>query len=41
VLEAVKNDGWVLYYASKYLINDKQVVLVAVKKNRLALKYAS
>jgi hypothetical protein len=31
VLEAVKNVGWTLQYASESLKNDKEVVLAAVK----------
>lgn len=32
VLEAVKEDGYALRYASEELQNDKEVVLEAVKK---------
>jgi hypothetical protein len=31
VIEAVKNDGFALKYASEYLKNDKKFVLEAVK----------
>ena len=41
VLEAVKQNGDALQYASEELKNDKEVVLEAVKRNRLALQYAS
>ncbi len=41
VLEAVKQYGWALSYASKELRNDKEVVLEAVKKDGRALEYAS
>lgn len=30
-LEAVKNDGWALYHASKELRDDKQLILEAIK----------
>ena len=41
VLEAVKNSGWALKYASKRLQDDKDVVFKAIKYNGRALKYAS
>jgi hypothetical protein len=41
MLEAVKQDGNLLYHASEELKNDKEVVLKAVKKNSNSLKYAS
>ena len=40
-LEAVKNDGQALYYASEELRNDKEVVLQAVKTYGRALEFAS
>lgn len=39
VLEAVKNDGYSLQYASDELKNDKEVVLTAVKQNGNILEY--
>jgi len=41
VLEAVKNKGKSLQYASHKLKSDRNIVLEAIKKNGLALKYAS
>ncbi|WP_064581203.1 DUF4116 domain-containing protein [Streptobacillus moniliformis] len=41
VLEAVKNNGWALEYASKELKNDKEAVMAAVKQNGDALQFAS
>ena len=41
VLEAVKQNGWVLYYASQRLKDDKDIILEAVKQDYLALEYAS
>ena len=41
VLEAVKNDGYALEYASEELKADTEIVLAAVKNNGMALEYAS
>ena len=41
MLDAVKIDGQELYYASKQLRDDYDVVLEAVKNKGLILKYAS
>jgi len=41
VLEAVKQNGLALEYASKELQNDRDVVLAAVKQCGEALRYAS
>lgn len=41
VLELVKKNGLILYYASENLQNDKDVVLEAVKQNGFALIHAS
>jgi len=41
VMEVVKQDGYVLRYASDELRNDKEVVLEAVRQNGLALQFAS
>ena len=41
VLEAVKENGRALQYASKLLRNDKEVVLEAVKQDGRPLEYAS
>lgn len=41
VLEAVKQDGWSLGYASDELRGDKNVVLAAVKNNQTAFDLAS
>lgn len=41
VLEAVKQDGLDLGYASKELQNDKEVVLKAIAEDEEALEYAS
>jgi predicted methyltransferase len=41
VIEAVKQNGVILFYASEELRNDKDVVIEAVKENGFALKYAS
>ena len=41
VLEAVKQDGDSLYYASTRLQDNGQIVLEAVKKNGLSLYFAS
>ncbi|MBR3325322.1 MAG: DUF4116 domain-containing protein [Clostridia bacterium] len=41
MLEAVKQDGQLLYYASKELRDDKEVVGEAIKNKWLILKYAS
>ena len=41
MMEAVKADGQALYYASKELRDDDEVVLQAVKKKGLIYKYAS
>lgn len=41
VLEAVKQDGNNLQYASQELQSDKQLVITAVKQDRQALKFAS
>ena len=41
VLEAVKNDGWALEFASEELKNDRELVLEAVKQDGMVLKYAS
>jgi hypothetical protein len=40
-LEAVKNKGYALKYASERLKDDRDLLLEAVKNNALALKYAS
>jgi hypothetical protein len=40
-LEAVKQDGWALAYASETFKLDKDVVLAAVRQNGRALWYAS
>jgi hypothetical protein len=39
-MEAVKNDGWALQYASEKLRADNDVVIEAVKNDRV-LSYAS
>jgi hypothetical protein len=41
VLEAVKNYGGALEYASENLKEDREIVLEAVKNDGSALKYAS
>jgi len=41
MLKAAQNDGQALYYASKELRNDKDVVLEAVKNKGIIIKYAS
>ena len=41
VLEAVKQDGYALEYASEELRGDREVVLAAVKQNGRALEQAS
>ena len=41
VLEAVKQNGWALQYASAALKDDRQIVLEAVKQDGYALEYAS
>jgi CxxC motif-containing protein len=41
VLEAVKQNGYSLEYASEELKNNKEVVLEAVKQNGYSLHYAS
>ena len=41
VLEAVKQDGYWLQYASEELRGDKEVVLAAVSQNGWALQFAS
>ena len=41
VLEAVRNDGLALWYASEELHKDREIVLKAVKKHGFALKFAS
>ena len=41
VMEAVKQNGHALQYASKELQGDKEVVMEAVKQNGHALQYAS
>ena len=41
ILEAVKNLGSLLQYASDRLRDDKDIVLAAIKNNGLALEYAS
>ena len=41
VIEAVKQNGLALEYASNALKNDKEIVTIAVKQNGLALEYAS
>ena len=41
MLAGVKVDGQILYYASKELRDDKDVVLQAVKNKGIILKYAS
>ena len=41
MLEAVRNDGNALEYASDTLKADREVVLEAVKQNGYALEYAS
>ena len=41
VLEAVKQDGYALEYASAALKDDREIVLEAVKQDGEALKYAS
>ena len=41
VLEAVKNDGWALNFASPNLQADREVVMEAVKKRGNALEDAS
>jgi len=41
VLEAVKESGWSLKYASFELQNDREVVLAAIKDDLNVLEYAS
>ena len=41
VLEAVKQDGHALKYASTALKDDREIVLEAVKQSGSALQYAS
>lgn len=41
MLQAVKQDGQALYYASKDLREDKEIVLEAVKNKGIIIKYAS
>jgi len=41
VIEAVKQNGWALKYASEELQNDREVVLAAIKRNGVGLGYAS
>ena len=41
VLEAVKEDGWLLKFASDKLRNDRDVVLEAVKQDEYTLLWAS
>ena len=41
VMEAVKQNGLALYYASETLCDDKDVVMAAVKQYEYALRYAS
>ena len=41
VLEAVKQDGYALRFASEELRGDRDVVMEAVKQNGDALQYAS
>ena len=40
-MEAVKNYGSSLYYASEELRNNAEIVIEAIKNNGMALKYAS
>ena len=40
-MQAVKNDGQILYYASHRLRDDRDVVLAAVTQKPLIYKYAS
>jgi hypothetical protein len=40
VLEAVRQAGWALYYASYELRADRQVIREAVKQNASALQFA-
>ena len=39
-MTAVKESDWALEFASDELRNDKEIVLVAVKQNKDAIKYA-
>ena len=39
ILEAVKEDGWALEFASEEFKADKEVVLAAVKEDSRALRY--
>ena len=41
MLEAVKQDGWALEYASIRLKDDEAVVLQALKQNVFSLRFAS
>ena len=41
MLEAVKQNGQLLYYISEELRDDKEIVLEAVKNKGIILKYAS
>ena len=41
MINAAKNDGQILYFASESLRDDKDVVLEAVKNKPIILKYAS
>jgi hypothetical protein len=40
-MEAVKQNGWALEYASEELKRDREVVMEAVKQEGTALQYAS
>ena len=40
-MEAVKNKGYALKYASERLKDDRDLLLEAVKNNGVALEYAS
>jgi len=41
IKSAIKQNGWVLYYASGRLRDDREIVLIAVKQYGLVLKCAS
>ena len=41
VLEAVKQDGYILQYLGKEFRGDRQIVLEAVKRHGMALQFAS
>ena len=38
-MEAVKQDGNSLEYASKELKNDKEIILEAIKENKFSIKF--